>query len=304
MYRFHGLPPNKRGSENLRFARISIPRRVSEPIAIIGMSGRFPDARNIEEMWNILEEGRDVVKEIPHDRFDWRQYDGMESGNSNWKCGCIPGVSEFDPLFFEISPAEAERMDPRQRLLMQEAWKALEDAGYGAERIRTGKIGMFVGVEQGDYQVLTREKAGITSNSNAILASRLAYFLNLSGPTMAIDTACSSGLAAAHQACLSLRSQECDTAIAAGVNLMLTPLALIEMSRIGMLSGDGKCYAFDKRANGMVPGEAVAVVVLKRLSKAEADGDPIYAIIKGSGINYDGKTNGITAPSGVRKPIS
>ena len=190
-----------------------------------------------------------------------------EPGKTNCKwCGCLPGVSEFDPLFFEISPREAEIMDPRQRLLLQESWKALEDAGYGAEQIKTKKIGMFVGVEQGDYQLLAKEESSITSNNNAILASRLAYFLNLSGPVMAIDTACSSGLVAAHQAVISLRNNECDTAIAAGVNLMLTPVPYIGISQAGMLSEDGKCYAFDQRANGMVPGEAVAVVVFKRLS--------------------------------------
>jgi len=266
----------------------------SQPIAIIGMSGRFPQARNIDELWAIIRDGRDVVQEISTERF-------IDVGlkRSQWRGGWVQGVSEFDPLFFEISPKEAENMDPRQRLLLQEAWKALEDAGYGTMQIKTSKIGMFVGVEEGDYHHLVQDKGSITSNHNAILAARLSYFLNLNGPNMAINTACSSGLVATHQACQSLRNQECDTAIAAGVSLMLTPEGYIGMSQAGMLSEDGKCYAFDKRANGMVPGEAVAVVVLKRLDKAKADGDPIYAVIQGSGINYDGKTNGITAPSGV-----
>ncbi|MDT8977370.1 SDR family NAD(P)-dependent oxidoreductase [Paenibacillus sp. chi10] len=291
------------GIKKLRFAEEAIPKKSDEPIAIIGMSGRFPDAYNIEEMWTLLAEGRNAVKEIPSDRFDWRLYyqdSPSEPGKTNSKwCGCIPGAAEFDPLFFEISPREAESMDPRQRLLMQEAWKALEDAGYGPARIQAGKIGMFVGVEDGDYQKLVQDRGNVTSNHTAILAARLAYFLNLSGPVMAINTACSSGLVAAHEACLSLRAGECDTAIAAGVNLMLTPDPFINMSKAGMLSGSGKCHAFDKRADGLVPGEAVAVVVFKRLSQAQADGDPIYAVIRGSGINYDGKTNGITAPSGV-----
>ncbi|PEP89772.1 polyketide synthase, partial [Bacillus wiedmannii] len=277
---------------------------VSEPIAIIGMSGRFPQARDIDEFWKILLEGQEVVTEIPADRFDWREMYGNKvdkygRSNSKW-LGAIPGVREFDPLFFEISPREAEAMDPKQRLLIQESWKALEDAGYGANQIRNSKIGMFVGVEEGDYQLLSkREKSSITSNHNAILAARLPYFLNLSGPVMSVNTACSSGLVAAHQACASLRNEECDTAIVAGINLLLTPVAYADMSQAGMLSEDGKCFAFDNRANGLVPGEAVAVVVLKRLSQAQADGDPIYAVIQGSGLNYDGKTNGITAPSGV-----
>ncbi|WP_187696013.1 type I polyketide synthase, partial [Priestia megaterium] len=277
---------------------------VPEPIAIIGMSGRFPQARNIDELWNILLEGKEVVTEVPADRFDWREMygdrvDKYNQSNSKW-LGAIPGVREFDPLFFEISPREAEEMDPKQRLLIQESWKALEDAGYGANQIRNSKIGMFVGVEEGDYQLLSKgEKSSITSNHNAILSARLPYFLNFNGPVMSVNTACSSGLVAAHQACTSLRNGECDTAIVAGINLLLTPIAYVGMSQAGMLSDNGKCFAFDNRANGLVPGEAVAVVVLKKLSQAQEDGDPIYAVIQGSGLNYDGKTNGITAPSGV-----
>ena len=285
-----------------RFVANRAPQSTFEPIAIIGMSGRFPQARNIEEMWTILSEGRNAVEEIPIERFDWHQIFGdpnidPEKTSCKW-CGCIPGVSEFDPLFFEISPREAEKMDPRQRLLLQEAWNALENAGYGKPQLDACKIGTFVGVEQGDYQLLSKERS-ITSSSNAVLAARLAYFLNLNGPVMAIDTACSSGLVAVHQAIQSLRSNDCDTAIAAGVNLLLAPESILAMSQAGMLSPDGKCFAFDKRANGIVPGEAVTVIVLKLLSKAREDGDPIFATIQGSGINYDGRTQGITAPSGL-----
>jgi polyketide synthase PksN len=276
---------------------------IPEPIAIIGMSGRFAGARDIESMWQALAGGQDAVEEIPRERFDWRPYystGNMEGGKTNCKwSGLVPGIDEFDPLFFEIPPKQAATMDPRQRLLLQEAWKALEDAGYGAEQLKTNKTGMYVGAEESMYASLVGNEGNLTGNNNAILAARLSYFLNLSGPNMAINTACSSGLVAVHQACLSLRSFECDTAIAAAVNLLFTPEPYIAMSEAGMLSPQGKCYSFDKRANGMVPGEAVTVVVLKRLSKAIADGDPIYATIAGSGLNYDGKTNGITAPSGL-----
>ncbi|MGA8164524.1 MAG: SDR family NAD(P)-dependent oxidoreductase, partial [Waddliaceae bacterium] len=265
-----------------------------EAIAIIGMSGRFPQARSIKEMWEILSAGKDAVEEIPEDRFDWRQYD--RELHYKWS-GLIPGIDEFDPLFFEISPRDAENMDPRQRHLLQESWKALEDAGYGASQIRQHTIGMFVGVEEGGYGC--PKEGNITANHNGILAARIAYFLDLHGPAMAINTACSSGLVAVHQAILSLRIGECSTAIAAGVNLMFSPAPYVAMRQAGMLSTDGKCFAFDQRANGMVPGEAVAVVILKKLSDAESDKDPIHAIIRGSGVNYDGKTNGITAPSGV-----
>lgn len=275
---------------------------VDEPIAIIGMSGRFPNARNIHQMWEILEKGESAVSEIPIDRWDWRQYysEAKIEGkiNSKW-IGHIPGIREFDPLFFEISPLEAMYMDPRQRLLLQEACRALEDAGYGDKQFKENKIGLFVGAEEGEYQLFTGGKGSITSNHTAMLSARLSYFLNFSGPNLTINTACSSGLVAAHQACQSLINGECDTAIAAGINLMLTPMAYLQMSEAGMLSTNGKCAAFDADANGIVPGEAVVVVVLKKLSKALDDGDPVHAVIRGSGINYDGKTNGITAPSGT-----
>ncbi len=281
-----------------RFLSSKAVSAILEPIAIIGMSGRFPGARNIDEMWQILAEGREAVTEIPIERFDWRKYCGESEKMISNRCGILPGVDEFDPLFFEISPREAEEMDPRQRLLLQESWKALEDAGYGPSHIEKNKMGIFVGVESGDYQLLSNNRKGITSDHEGILAVRLAYFLNFRGPAMAINTACSSGLVAAHQACQSLRNRECDTAIAAGVNLILSPEAYIAMGGSGMLSPSGRCFAFDKRADGMVPGEAVVSVVLKRLSDARKERDSIYAVIKGSTINYDGKTNGITVPNG------
>ncbi|QIC04840.1 SDR family NAD(P)-dependent oxidoreductase [Brevibacillus sp. 7WMA2] len=283
----------KREFRSTRFREERASANLIEPIAVIGMSGRFPQARNIEEMWQIVVDAKDTIQYPPEERRS------LTEAKIDRKCGWVPGVDEFDPLFFEISPREAELMDPRQRLLLQETVKALEDAGYGEKQIKNGKVGMFVGVEEGDYQFVVKEAGTITSNHNAILASRISYFLNFNGPVLAINTACSSGLVAVHQACMSLRNNECETAIAAGVSLMLSPVFLEGMSRAGMLSKDGKCFAFDKRANGMVPGEAVTAVVLKRLSQAQADGDPIHAVIQGSGINYDGKTNGITAPSSI-----
>ena len=275
--------------------------KIQEPVAIIGMSGRFPGARDIDEMWQHLVQSRQVITRVNPEYLRRRSVNcSMEDSSSKkaWWCGIMPGVAEFDPLFFEISPREAENMDPRQRQLLQEAWKALENAAYGAEHLKNCKIGTFVGVEEGEYNFLA-SGVEITANHNGILASRLAYFLDFHGPVLAINTACSSGLVAIHQACLSLRNNECDTAIAAAVSLQLTVEGFEIMKRSGMLSEDGTCYAFDKRANGMVPGEAVVVLVLKLLSKAESDDDPIHGMIRASGINYDGKTNGITAPNGV-----
>ncbi|MFF2655714.1 beta-ketoacyl synthase N-terminal-like domain-containing protein, partial [Streptomyces sp. NPDC058045] len=217
-----------------------------EPIGIVGMSGRFPGARSVDELWDILAEGRTVVGEVSPER--------QPAWGPGRPMGEIPGVAEFDPLFFEISPREAEVMDPRQRLLLQEMWRALEDAAYGPERLADEKVGVFVGVEEGDYVLLTEGKGSVTSNANSILASRLAYFLNLSGPSMAINTSCSSGLVALHEACLSLRYGDCDTAIVAGANILSTPGSYDAMVGAGMLSAEGVTRAFDRRADGMVPG--------------------------------------------------
>ncbi|KAF3469293.1 SDR family NAD(P)-dependent oxidoreductase [Streptomyces sp. Tu 3180] len=263
-------------------------------IAVIGMSGRFPQARTVDEFWRLLAEGREAVTPIPAHRLgNWAGVAGARDVRGGW----LPGEAEFDPLFFEISPKEAEHMDPRQRLLLQEAWRALEDAGYGAKQIADNTMGMFVGAEQGDYPELAGDEQTLTSGHDGILASRLSYFLDFSGPVLTVNTACSAGLAAVHQACLSLRGGECDTAIAAGVSLLAGPRFHEHATQAGMLSPDGVCYAFDKRANGMVMGEAIAAVVLKPLTKALADGDRVHAVITASGLNHDGRTNGITAPS-------
>jgi acyl transferase domain-containing protein/NAD(P)-dependent dehydrogenase (short-subunit alcohol dehydrogenase family)/thioesterase domain-containing protein/acyl carrier protein len=268
------------------------PGRDDDGIAIIGVSGRFPGARNADELWSILRDGASAVQGPPPGRRGgWR--------GSRHRCGFVPGVDEFEPLFFGISPREAETMDPRQRLLLQEAWNALEDAALGPAHLRNARLGMWVGAEEGDYWQLAGERGSVTANHNGILAARLPYLLDFKGPVMSVNTACSSGLVAAHLACQSLRTGECDVALAAGVNLMLTPSAYASMERAGMLSPDGTCRPFHEEAGGIVPGEAVVVLVLKRLSRARADGDPIHAVIRGSGVNYDGRTNGITAPSGA-----
>lgn len=272
------------------------------PIAIIGMSGRFPQARDVDEMWRILLEGRDAIGEIPPQRFDVHavfQPGAVAPGKTNCRwSGILPGADEFDPLFFEISPRDAAQIDPRQRLLLQEAYRALEDAGYGPNQLARGRVGVFVGAESGAYQGVAGEMESITANHEAVLAARLSHFLDLSGPNMAINTACSSGLVALHQACTSLRARECDSAVVAAVNLLLAPESFIGMSQTGILSPDGRCYTFDRRANGIVPGEAVVALVLKRLPDTVADRDPIYAQVRGSAINHDGRTNGLTAPSG------
>ncbi|MCH4875290.1 SDR family NAD(P)-dependent oxidoreductase [Pseudomonas sp. TMW22091] len=284
-------PPS--ASQSVRADAAAPVRQASdEEIAIIGMSGRFADARSVDQLWDILRGARSAVKDFPHTRVST-----ADALHPRW-LAAVPGLEEFDPLFFEISPHDAALIDPRQRLLLQEAWRALEDAAYGEPQLLKHTISLFVGVEAGDYGRLIAERNTLTANHEAILASRLAYVLNLSGGAIAINTACSSSLVALHQACQSLRARECDTALVAGVNLLLSTQLYDQMAEAGMLAAQGVCYAFDQRATGMVPGEAAVAVVLKRLSDALADGDPIRAVIAGSGINYDGKTQGITAPSG------
>lgn len=279
-------------NEFIQSTRIDDKVTTTDSIAIIGMSGRFPDANDINELWDIMIRGENVVKEAPMERECWH------TGDKVRKLGCIPGIDEFDPMFFEIPPAEADEIDPRQRLLLQEAWKALENAGYGQKLLENDTIGVFVGAEDNNYQTLVGEDAKLVSNHTAVMSARLSYLLNLSGPNVCINTACSSGLSALHEAILSIKSGECDTAVVAGINLLVEPSGYDKMMDAGMLSETMTCYPFDRRANGMVPAEAVAVVILKQLSKAKEEKNPILATIVGSGMNYDGKTNGITAPSG------
>ena len=276
---------------------------LDEPIAVVGLSGRFPQADTVDELWELLASGGHAVSDIPAERWDWRDYFTRPGDPSNQvttnQGGFLRGVDEFDPLFFEISPKEAEGMDPKQRLLLQEAWRALEDAGYMGDQIKGASCGVFVGVEESEYASLATDETLATGNHNGILAARISYFLDLRGPNLAINTACSSSLVALHQACQSLRQGECDMALAAGVNVMLSPYSYKALTRMGMLSEQGACRTFDNDADGMVPGEAAVVVVLKPLSHAERDGDHIYGTIKATGVNYDGKTNGLTAPNGL-----
>ena len=203
--------------------------------------------------------------------------------------------------FFNISPKEAISMDPQQRIFLQACWHSLENAGYNPRSLSGSKCGVFVGCGTGDYHQLSREHQlsaqGFTGSSSSILAGRVSYFLNLQGPCLSIETACSSSLVAISTACDSLNSGSSDVALAGGVYVMSGPQMHIKCSQSGMLSVDGRCYTFDQRANGFVPGEGVGVVVLKRLSDAERDHDMIYGVIQGWGVNQDGQTNGITAPN-------
>ena len=263
-----------------------------EPIAIIGLSGRFPKASNVDQLWRLLADAKSGMSEVPRSRWNWGDY----STTTN-QGGFIEGVDEFDPLFFEVSPREAEEMDPAERALLMESYRAIEDARIAPASLRGLNIGVFVGMEESQYGALT-DRQGVTTAGGAMISSRLSYFLDFHGPALATNTACSSGLVALHQAAASLRQGECESALVAGVALSLSPRAWVKMSEAGMISKDGECYSFSKQANGIGIGEAIVVVMLKPLSAALAGGNPVYGIIKGSGINFDGKTNGVTAPNG------
>lgn len=283
--------------------------RDSLDIAVIGISCKFSRADNIRQFWQNLKDGVNCIDEISKEHWgDYSWYDPNpqhEKTSYNKWGGFINDSDKFDPLFFGISPVEAITMDPQQRLFLEESWKAIEDAGYNPESLRRKKVGVFVGADAGDYLHVLHElggdKAGavFTGTSQAILAARISYFMNLTGPALAIDTACSSSLVAVDRACQSIFLRESEMALAGGVYLMNTPTDHIWASQVGMLSKGKSCKAFDDSADGIALGEGVGVIVLKRLDQAEKDGDHIYAVIKGSGINQDGKTNGITAPSAV-----
>jgi|GEM_PF-2048095 acyl transferase domain-containing protein/NADPH:quinone reductase-like Zn-dependent oxidoreductase/thioesterase domain-containing protein/SAM-dependent methyltransferase len=275
-------------------------------VAVIGLACRFPGALDAESFWANLRDGVAAITAGPIEPWRAEIYRSMlaEAGKTvtTWG-GFIAEADRFDPLFFNLSPKEAALMDPQQRLFLEIAWHALEDAGQTPQRLGGTACGIFVGAGQGDYsQILPREAGQISGqmllgNTGSILASRLAYFLNLKGPSLALDTACSSALVATHLAWKSILDGECTVALAGGINLMLTPQMHLLTGASGMLAADGRCKTFDNAADGFVPGEGIGVVVLKRLDLALADGDRIYAVIEGSGINQDGKTSSITAPS-------
>ncbi|MEO5669636.1 MAG: beta-ketoacyl synthase N-terminal-like domain-containing protein, partial [Ramlibacter sp.] len=269
-------------------------------IAIVGMAARYPGANDVHALWRNLAAGVDSVADVPKER--WLVDPLYPHQTYCRKGGFIDGVDQFDPLFFKISPQEAEWMDPQQRLFLEQGWLALEDAGI-PERLSSGmRCAVFAGAGQGDYFLAMDPKAEAGAqfgmgNVSSILAARLSYFLNLKGPAISLDTACSSSLVATHLAAQSLRSGECDVALAGGVMLMITPQLHVRACQTRMLSPQGHCKSFDAQANGFVPAEGVGVVVLKRLRDAIAEGDRIHAVIRGSGTNQDGRTNGITAPS-------
>ncbi|HTH50223.1 MAG TPA: SDR family oxidoreductase, partial [Candidatus Limnocylindria bacterium] len=272
------------------------PEPTTEPIAVIGMSGRFPQTDSVREFWQAILAGRSCITEVPSNRPNWgAPHEPAGTSPAKWG-GFLTDIDRFDPAFFGIVPSDAAAIDPRQRLFLEVAWLTFEDAGYAGSRIRGSRCGVFVGVEEGEYGFLAPGAGAINGNQNATLAARIAYTLDLKGPNFALTAACASGVVALHQACLSLRAGDCSMALVGGINLLVSPLPYAGLAAAGMLSPDGRCDVYSETASGLAPGEAVAAVLLKPLSKAVADGDLIYGCIRASGVNYDGRTNGITAP--------
>ncbi len=279
--------------------------QADDGIAVIGMAGQFPQAPDLATFWRNIAMGRDCISEVPASRWSNSEFydpDRAVPGKSYCKwMGALDDADKFDSLFFNISPAEARMMDPQQRLFLQSCWQAIEDAGINPETLAGSRCGVFVGCTQGMYGQSSAssdlDAHGLLGGNSAILAARISYFLNLKGPSIAIDTACSSSLVAINEACNYLQLGRVEQALAGGVTVLADPGLHIMTSKAGMLSPQGRCFTFDQRADGFVPGEGVGVLLLKTLARARTDGDPIHGIIRAWGVNQDGKTNGITAPS-------
>lgn len=278
-----------------------------EPIAIVGMAVRVPGATDVPAFWRLLCAGGCAIGDVPADRWDADAYhdpDPAAPGKTTCRRGgFLPTVDDFDPAFFRMSRREAVRVDPQQRLLLEVAWEALDDAGVVRGALAGRRAGVFVGVMSSDHGVRLwsdprriDEYAG-TGSAASMAASRISYMFDLRGPSVAVGTACSSSLVAVHQACASLWADECELALAGGVNLMLSPAGAISLTKSGVLAADGVCRPFDADAAGMVRGEGAGMVVLKKLSRARADGDPIWALVRGTAVNQNGRGNGLTAPS-------
>ncbi|WP_313913627.1 SDR family NAD(P)-dependent oxidoreductase, partial [Tahibacter sp.] len=289
-------------------------RPVSQAVAVIGLAGRYPQARDIDSYWDNLREGRDGIREIPAERwpiegfFEPDMERAIASGRSYGKWGgFIDGFAEFDALFFNISPREAMNVDPQERLFLETCWAAMEDAGYTRERFATAhqrRVGVFAGITRTGFDLYGPElwRRGETlapSTSFGSLANRVSYALNLQGPSMPVDTMCSASLTAIHEACQHLLRDECELAFAGGVNLYLHPANYAMLCSSRMLSASGRCHSFGAGGDGFVPGEGIGVALLKPLARAVADRDPIHGVIRATGINHDGKTNGYTVPNPV-----
>jgi polyketide synthase PksN len=281
--------------------------RETEPVAVIGISGVMPQSEDLETFWSHLTAGSDLITKVPKDRWDGGAFSQVftHAGilDKDIYGGFIKDVDKFDALFFGISPHEAELMDPQQRIFLETVWQAVEDAGYRMSDLSGTKTGLFVGVSAVDYAEIVKQH-GVkikghlaTGLAHSVLANRISYLFNFHGPSEPVDTACSSSLIALHRAVESIRSGDCEIAVAGGVNILLSPTVFVSFLEAGMLSEDGKCKTFDSSANGYVRGEGIGAVVLKPLNRAIKDQDHVYGIIKATAINHGGRAASLTAPN-------
>lgn len=278
---------------------------IDTDIAIIGISGKFPKSDSIEELWENITQRKDCMTEIPKERWDWRDYYSEDAQDIHKtycnRGGFIDSISEFDSLFFNISPAEADLMDPQHRLVLEETWKCVEDAGYSRSSLNGRNCGVYIAAAHGDYNSILAQK-GLSNNLYSFnglnvftLSGYISHVFDLHGPNLTLDCACSSSLVAIHEACQSIRSGETNLVIAGGVRAMLTPDLLIRTGNLEMLSKKGVYKCYDKEADGMLLSEGVGIVLLKNLKQAKEDGDHIYGVIKGSYVNHNGRTNCISS---------
>ncbi|MDK4234555.1 polyketide synthase Pks13 [Corynebacterium propinquum] len=275
-------------------------------IAIVGMSARFPQADGLDEYWKLLAEGRTATGELPLGRWSEYQSDPVMSekmGKINLSGGYLDDIASFDPEFFGLSPIEATNMDPQQRIMLELTWHALENAHLPANELKGTSVGVFMGSSNNDYGMLiTADPAeahpyALTGTSSAVIPNRISYAFDFRGPSLNVDTACSSSLVSVHQAVRELRYGSCDVAVAGGVNILASPFVSTAFGELGVISPSGAIHAFSDDADGFVRADGAGVVVLKRLADAEAAGDEILAVIKGSATNSDGHSNGLTAPN-------
>lgn len=279
--------------------------------AIVGYAARLPGAQDADEFWDLLREGRDATSEVPKDRWDADEFFDPEPGVPGKivtrRAGFVDDVTGFDAPFFGMSTREVRLMDPQHRILLETAWHAVEHSGTAPSALAETNTGVFVGLATHDYLGMQSDELThpeieaymAIGTSNAAAAGRISYRLGLQGPAVAVDTACSSSLVAIHQACQALSLGECDLALAGGANVLLAPATMIAFSSAHMLAPDGRCKTFDAAADGYARGEGCGVIVIKRLEDAIRDGDQIRAVIRGSAINQDGASGGLTVPNGV-----